>query len=463
MTPSTASYLGDRYSLQEILATGGMGDVWRGTDEVLGRPVAIKVLRPNLVGEASFLERFRAEARHAARLSHTGIAHVHDYGEDEGAFSRTCYLVMELVPGEPLSALLRRDGFLDVERALAITGQAAHALHAAHAAGVVHRDVKPGNVLVTPDLRVKITDFGIARAADSLPLTQTGVVMGTPHYLSPEQASGQSVTPASDIYALGVVAYECLTGRRPFLVRNPVAVARAHLTEDPPPLPEHLPSPVRSLVLQALSKRPQDRPPSGQVFGDRLLALRQELVGGDRPAPHAASQGARAPAPALSGSGRTDPPTLGAPLPAPFVGAPPRRPAALVLAVVGVVAAVLATGAFLSRGDPVRSASGGARGQGGAPQAHQARPQRAQPDRRVQLSARPYVGKPYPNVRAALADRGLTIARATTKGSGRPGTVAFIAPTGRLERGTTVTVTVVKQPPSGRHHGHQPDKGKGRQ
>src|SRR4051812_31725747 len=222
-----------RYTLQQRIAVGGMGEVWRAQDEVLGRAVAVKVLKEEYAADPNFLSRFRNEARHAAGLSHPGIANVFDYGE----VGDTAYLVMELVAGEPLSALLGREGRLDAGRTLDIVGQAALALQAAHDAGVVHRDVKPGNLLVRPDGGVKVTDFGIARATDATPLTRTGLLVGTAAYVSPEQAGGRTVTPASDIYSLGVVAYECLAGRRPFVADSPMAVAMAHLNDTPPALP----------------------------------------------------------------------------------------------------------------------------------------------------------------------------------------------------------------------------------
>src|SRR3712207_6395965 len=192
MTLAPDLVLHDRYRLVARIATGGMGEVWRAEDTLLGRPVAVKVLKSEYADDQDFLERFRAEARHTASLSHPGIANVYDYGEVEaapvgGRPAATAYLVMELVDGEPLSTILAREGRLEPARAMDIIGQTAIALQAAHDAGVIHRDVKPGNLLVRPDGVVKVTDFGIARAADAVPLTQTGTVLGTAYYLSPEQ------------------------------------------------------------------------------------------------------------------------------------------------------------------------------------------------------------------------------------------------------------------------------------
>ena len=180
---------------------------------------------------------------------------------------------MELVPGEPLSAILQRDGALGTERTLAIVAQAAHALHAAHIRGVVHRDVKPANLMVTPEGRVKVTDFGIARPTDHEPLTMTGQVMGTAHYLAPELARGLDASALSDVYALGVVAYECLAGHRPFEGENQVLVATAHLNQQPPPLPGTVPPEVIRVVGAAMEKEPQARIPSAEVLADALDKL----------------------------------------------------------------------------------------------------------------------------------------------------------------------------------------------
>ncbi|WP_238438171.1 serine/threonine-protein kinase [Frankia nepalensis] len=270
--------LDNRYRLDGRIATGGMGEVWRGVDQTLGRPVAVKLLRPEYASDESFLVRFRGEARHAARLSHPGIASVYDYGEVATVDDHpTAYLVMELVEGEPLSAILHREKRLPPERMLDVLGQAADALQAAHALGIVHRDIKPGNLLIRHDGVVKVTDFGIARAVDAAPLTATGIMMGTAYYVSPEQASGRPVTPASDVYSLGVVAYECLAGRRPFDDRNPIVVVMAHQQDNPPPLPADVPYQVRSLVEQAMAKNSARRPSSAGAFARSAAGIRREL------------------------------------------------------------------------------------------------------------------------------------------------------------------------------------------
>ncbi|WP_440709196.1 serine/threonine protein kinase [Herbiconiux sp. YIM B11900] len=271
MRPTAGVTFGGRYELSSRIAIGGMGEVWQATDLVIGRTVAIKILKDEYLGDPGFLERFRAEARHAALVNHEGIANVFDYGEEEGS----AYLVMELVPGEALSTILEREHVLSTDRVLDIVAQTALALQAAHAAGLVHRDIKPGNLLITPDGRVKITDFGIARIADQVPLTATGQVMGTVQYLSPEQASGQPASPTTDIYSLGIVAYECLAGKRPFTGESQVAIAMAQINEAPPELPVTVAEPVRNLVLSCIAKKPADRPSSTGNLARAAMALRR--------------------------------------------------------------------------------------------------------------------------------------------------------------------------------------------
>jgi Serine/threonine protein kinase len=271
MRPTTGLTFGGRYELQSRIAIGGMGEVWQATDLVIGRTIAIKILKDEYLGDPTFLERFRSEARHAALVNHEGIANVFDYGEEDGS----AFLVMELVPGEALSTILEREHVLSTDKTLDIVAQTAAALHAAHAAGLVHRDIKPGNLLITPDGRVKITDFGIARIADQVPLTATGQVMGTVQYLSPEQASGHPASPTTDIYSLGIVAYECLAGRRPFTGESQVAIAMAQINEAPPELPATVAEPVRNLVYACIAKNPADRPASAAHLARAAQALRR--------------------------------------------------------------------------------------------------------------------------------------------------------------------------------------------
>jgi len=275
----TEYVLDGRYALIERIATGGMGEVWRGVDQVLGRPVAIKLLSAAHAGDEQFRARFRAEARYAAALSHPGIARVFDYGESSPLGGP--YLVMELVNGEPLSAILERVGRLSPDVTLDIVSQAARALDAAHQTGIVHRDIKPGNLLIMADGTTKITDFGIAkaRALDAVNLTATGIVMGTALYVSPEQATGATVTGASDVYSLGVVAYECLTGRPPFVADQPLAIAIMHKHNPVPPLPADVPKPVSDLVLAMLAKTPEGRPETARHVADRADVISDARAG----------------------------------------------------------------------------------------------------------------------------------------------------------------------------------------
>jgi serine/threonine protein kinase len=239
--------LGGRYKLDERIAGGGMGDVWKATDEVLGRIVAVKVLLAALLEEPGFAERFRAEARTMATINHPGVVDIYDYGNENG----TAFLVMEYIEGDALSRTLSRVGRLTPGRTMALIAQAADALHAAHEKGIVHRDVKPGNLLVRPNGTLVLTDFGIARSAMVGQLTQPGSVLGTASYISPEQAAGQGASPLSDVYALGVVAYQCLAGRRPFEGENPLEIAMKHVRDNPPPLPPDIPPAARQIVEQA--------------------------------------------------------------------------------------------------------------------------------------------------------------------------------------------------------------------
>jgi serine/threonine-protein kinase len=266
--------LDDRYTLIERIATGGMGEVWRGVDQLLGRPVAIKMLAAMHAGDEQFRARFRAEARYASSLSHPGITRVYDYGEHSPLGGP--YLVMELVDGQPLSEILERYGRLDPYVVLDIVAQSGRALDTAHRAGIVHRDIKPGNLLIMADGTTKITDFGIAKAnVQDLSLTATGIVMGTALYVSPEQATGAPLAGSSDVYSLGVVAYECLAGDPPFVADQPLAIAIMHKHDPVPPLPNDVPRPVADLVYAMLAKNPEDRPESARHVADRAEVIRE--------------------------------------------------------------------------------------------------------------------------------------------------------------------------------------------
>ncbi|RQX02420.1 serine/threonine-protein kinase, partial [Micromonospora globispora] len=298
--------LGSRYRLDERIASGGMGDVWRATDQVLGRTVAVKSLLPALLDEPGFAERFRGEARTMATINHPGVVDVYDFGSDQ----HVAFLVMEYVEGDALSATLSRVGRLTPARTMALLAQAADALHAAHEKGIVHRDVKPGNLLVRPNGTLVLTDFGIARSDLVGQLTAAGSVLGTASYISPEQATGAVATPASDVYALGVVAYQCLAGRRPFEGDNPLEIAMKHVRETPRPLPSDIPPQVKAIVERALAKDPAARWPSAaalaSVARQAKVALSQQARAGVHPGPISgvpaspAAPSARAQVPAAS-------------------------------------------------------------------------------------------------------------------------------------------------------------------
>ncbi|MBC6466477.1 serine/threonine-protein kinase [Actinomadura alba] len=265
--------LGNRYRLIERVAAGGQGEVWRAEDTALGRQVAVKLLRAEYADSVEFRDRFHREARHAARLSHPGVAQLFDY--DDGTSDTPPYLVMEYVDGESLSATIARDAPLSPEHVLDVLAAVASALAVAHAAGLVHRDIKPGNLLLGRDGSIKITDFGIARAVDAIPLTRTGTLLGTPLYLAPEQASGMQATTASDLYALGIIAFESLTGRPPY--QGPAAaVLLAHRDAPLPTLPAAVPSGLRDLVLSLTAKNPAMRPADAAAVADRAARLRAE-------------------------------------------------------------------------------------------------------------------------------------------------------------------------------------------
>jgi eukaryotic-like serine/threonine-protein kinase len=266
--------LAARYRLSRCIGVGGMSEVWQAADTRLERQVAIKVLKPELSGDPEFRQRFHTEARMTASLSHPGIAAVHDYGD----VACGAYLVMELVPGDSLATILTRRPRLGAELTLDILEQAGDALQAAHDRGLVHRDIKPGNILITPDGRVKLTDFGIARAIDAAPLTRAGMVMGTAHYLAPEQAAGDGTGPAGDVYSLGVVGYECLAGRRPFggpfEADNAVSVAMMHIHDRVPPLPGDVSPAARALIEAVLVKDPRQRYGTGGEFAAAVAMVR---------------------------------------------------------------------------------------------------------------------------------------------------------------------------------------------
>jgi tRNA A-37 threonylcarbamoyl transferase component Bud32 len=454
----TRSSLGNRYELRGLLATGGMGQVWRAHDGLLGRAVAVKVLRSEFTGDSLFRARFRAEAQHAAALSHPNIAAVYDYGEEQatdGSGECLAYLVMELVEGESLSALLARTGPLSPDQTLVVLRQTAAALAVAHTAGVVHRDVKPGNVLVREDGTVKITDFGIAWSAGSVPLTQTGQVVGTAAYLSPEQAAGSHATPASDVYSLGMVGYECLTGHKAFEGDNSVAVALRQLRDQPAPLPEDIPAGVRALIEHALVKDPAYRWPDGAAFAAAVDDVRAGrdlppvehsdtlsfwlVPGGPLDAGGADAGGTDRPA-AQTGTGTAA--RAGAAQPR-TVRAPPAVPVRQRVGRVLVLLAALLVGAgvsfaVLEQLDATGSPSGPpvAAAQLGGPAA-------VSGGSGMRVDAADYLGRPVDEVESELTARGLVVdTKPVVTDTPAPGVVLAVSPSGsQLARGDQVLVS----------------------
>ncbi|CAN5173586.1 hypothetical protein BH24ACT17_BH24ACT17_13360 [soil metagenome] len=278
MSEARKTVLDDRYDVVRPLGSGGMGEVFLARDRVLGRDVALKVLRKQYAGDEEFAERFKREAMSAASLSHPSIVQVYDRGETaEGA----SYIAMEYVPGGTLKERISRDGPLEAADAAAIGAQVAEALGAAHDRGMVHRDIKPQNVLLTASGGAKVADFGIARAGSSATISRTGSVMGTAGYMSPEQALGKSATPKSDLYSLGVVLYEALTGELPYTADNPIAVSMKHVNEPlrpPIELNPRIPDGMNALVTKLLAKDPEERYADAEELADDLWRVSRGLV-----------------------------------------------------------------------------------------------------------------------------------------------------------------------------------------
>ncbi|MFI8088842.1 protein kinase [Streptomyces sp. NPDC086080] len=295
---------GGRYQLRDLLGQGGMASVYLAYDSVLDRQVAIKTLHTELGREQAFRERFRREAQSVAKLTHTNIVSVFDTGEDDVDGMTTPYIVMEYVEGRPLGSVLdedtRQQGAMPADKALKITADVLAALEISHEMGLVHRDIKPGNVMMTKRGVVKVMDFGIARAMQSgvTSMTQTGMVVGTPQYLSPEQALGRGVDARSDLYSVGIMLFQLVTGRLPFDADSPLAIAYAHVQEEPPvasSINRSLPPAVDALIARALKKNPNERFPSAEAMRGECLRVAQSVS----PAPPSIVPGM----PAQSGSG----------------------------------------------------------------------------------------------------------------------------------------------------------------
>jgi eukaryotic-like serine/threonine-protein kinase len=472
--------LAGRYRLESQIAAGGVGEVWRGEDMVLTRPVAIKLLRPEFAGHAETLTRFRAEARHAGALSHPAIARVYDYGDPVPPYP--AFLVMELVDGPSLAAVLAA-GPLGATQTMDVVAQVASGLQTAHGAALVHRDIKPANLLLAADGQVKITDFGIAHVAGSVPVTSTGTVMGTPAYLAPERVSGRSATPASDLYSLGVVAYECLAGAPPF-TGKPLDVAVAHRDRPLPPFPYPVPAEVAQLVAELTAKDPAARPASAQEVAIRAAVLREGTASGADGAPswqHSIPVTA-AGIPAVLGPATPQPATVG--------WRPPRArratrsrwtvaaaSMAAAAAVVTVFALMLAPGP----GPTSHQASAASPGQVSQHQTQAAPPSppvtpshspMASPPSApstVDVTADALIGEPLDQVRQQLQLLGLTVRVQRDPSDRHTGTVLAVEPSGHVRPASTILVTVATMfpqdngpgPGPGHHHHHDGGGGGG--
>lgn len=412
---TSGSSIADRYRLDARLASGGMGDVWSAYDTTLGRPLAIKLVKPEYADDPSFRARLVAEARATAAVSDPHVVEIFDVGDtvnDEGR--RGSYIAMALVAGAPVSELLRSGALTPTESADLMT-QVAAALAASHARGVIHRDIKPANLMRDENGSVTVLDFGIARAADAAALTATGQLLGTARYMSPEQVSGQPATTASDVYALGVVAYQCLAGTLPFDAGSDVATALAHRDEPVPPLPATIPHGLAALVEACLSKDPAARPSASEAAA---VAASYVTASGAASSPTTVMAIPAAAPERQSESGQSLPQWLKG-----------RRAAGIAAAVAGVVA-VATLIVITTDGSPPATASGRHHGQHVA--THSAG---------VAVRASHYVGEPYSLAAAQLTGRGLT--PIASGGAVSPAAlVTSVSPTGSVKPGTSVTLSL---------------------
>jgi eukaryotic-like serine/threonine-protein kinase len=419
-----------RYRLEERLASGGMGAVWAATDERLGRRVAIKMLKDQLAEDPRFVERFRREARAVAALSHPHIANVYDYGEDGGNH----FIVMELAEGRDLARILASEGPIDPSRTGSIGARICDALASAHRAGVVHRDIKPANVIIGAGDRVKVTDFGIARAAGDSTLTATGAMIGTAGYISPEQASGTPVGPLSDIYSLGIVLYEMLTGAPPFVGDSPLSIAMQHVqSEIPSPsrVNPEVPADLDEIVARATAKEPEDRFPSADDIANALRGATDPSATAVMPG--AAVGGAPQETRPLTREEPPEPRTRERP-----VGTPRRRSVTplVIAALIGLVllAGVLILPRLSDEAPPAtgtgRDAGGGGGNPGGGSPVYELKSQ--------------VIGAPYQEVEAVLEDQGFAVEIQTIDSSEAADTIVETDPPPGtpLDAGQTITLVV---------------------
>ncbi|WP_121258794.1 protein kinase domain-containing protein [Nocardioides ferulae] len=477
MGTGTPDLLGGRYELAELLGAGGTGSVRRARDTVLGREVAVKELQPGQ--DATMRARLQAEARLAGSLHHPGIAQVYDFGEEPAATpgaDPTPYIVMQYVEGTSLSQLLRERGTLPPGQVMGIVAQVAGALQVAHDHGIVHRDLKPGNVIITPAGRAVLVDFGIARTLESEPLTVTGTIVGTVDYISPEQSRGHGASPRSDLYSLGLVAYEALTGRKPFRRENQLATALAHLNDEAPGLGEEIPAGVRELIEDLTRKDPDERPQTAAVVAARATELSADPVVGAAPGP-----GGRPSVPVVASAtgelprsrprGSAAGSTLWWRRPSRLLAAGLVALALVVAGVVFVVGSPDATTVPDVRGLPASAAAatlvdaelGVRQEEVDEPGAGQGTVLAQDPgpgtsaggdtvvvlqvaSGQVRLRARSVLGRSYRRAASTLADLGLVPDREEVAREGAEGQVVQVGPVGRLPVGSTVTLTVSVPP-----------------
>ena len=441
-----AAKLLGRYAMKERLASGGMGAVWRALDEKLGRDVAVKVLNENLAHDERFVEWFRREARSVAGMTHPNIATVFDFGEDQSRY----FIVMELVEGKDLARILREGGPLSPERTVRIGTQICAALAQAHGAGVVHRDIKPGNVIIARDDTAKVTDFGIARATGDSTLTGTGSVLGTAQYISPEQASGAVVGPTSDIYSLGIVVYEMLTGTVPFTGDSAIAVAMRHMNEEvpaPSALSDRVPRALDEVVARATARSPEERWPDAGSMQAALLTAADE-------ASTAPVDGAAAGWGAGKATTATEPTSvMTSPALSPVRAvAPLRAPNILRIGIVALgVLAAIALVLLLVRAidtDKSRARDSGAGTRGGA------EPTSTAPSGYELLD---FQGEPLSEVKPVLVEKGIEVEEQLQASDGKEGIILSMdRPVGSvLYEGDRITLTVSTAE-------HDEDRGKGK-
>ncbi|MEP9362001.1 protein kinase [Nocardioides sp. CN2-186] len=458
MTTSAAGDLLDgRYRLTERIGSGGMGTVFRAHDDRLDRTVAVKLIHPGREVDEVTRARLQAEARFAGALQHPGIVQVFDYGEAPGPTGPTPYVVMQYVDGTPLSEVLRENGALPADTVAALLRDVAAALEVAHAGGIVHRDLKPSNIIVTGAGRAVLVDFGVARSDTAEPLTETGQIIGSVDYLSPEQVRGQRAMPASDVYALGVVAHQCLSAVSPFRRETQAATLLARLHDEPPTLGPDVPSPMRALVASMLSSEPDERPTAAEVVR-RVAALdKQPTVVlppmPPTPAKPAGDQSGRsrrrlvivAAAAALAlaiglgvillPSDDTTPPAGASSEAVPGVRGEPVAQAVRELKAAGYAVTRRPVDGTDARGTVVRQSPGPGPYDGDTVVLHVA-------TGFVELDSADLLGTTYAAGVRVLRGLGLTATRAERPSAAAAGTVVWVDPGGRIRIGSPVTLTV---------------------